>query len=393
MISIDLPDMAICTSPGFCAFPDGMFSVAHTMPMTFTFGFSSAMARIAPIIVAPAGHVVLHLLHAISGLDRDAACIESNSLPYQSQHWLSGAPAGSYVMTISAGGSSDPCATLQNAPIFISLILSAPYTSHFKPTSAHIFLARSARIVGVMRLEGSFTRSRVKFCDSPMICASFAAFSRAALVSAGDDGECVNLLILAVAAVIVGIEIPDMRAFDDGSHCFFRRDARRGDESEAADSAGLQGCAPPHLQCAADRSWRTFLALPPEISSRRLAFSGGLVKQIRFEMSFRKLRRSPADRPRRLAPRDRKSRFSARASCLSRRSGVRMVEDNGDQRFGFESAGVEREIVVFIFRENGGCFQYRRRTGKSASAAEGIVSFRPISSVSKQDRRASARPP
>ena len=53
MISMDLPDMAICTSPGFCALPEGMFSVAQTMAVTLTLGLSSAMARMAPIMVAP----------------------------------------------------------------------------------------------------------------------------------------------------------------------------------------------------------------------------------------------------------------------------------------------------------------------------------------------------
>ena len=53
MISMDLPDMAICTSPGFCAVPEGMFSVAQTMAITRTLGLSSAMARMAPIIAAP----------------------------------------------------------------------------------------------------------------------------------------------------------------------------------------------------------------------------------------------------------------------------------------------------------------------------------------------------
>ena len=53
MISIDLPDMAICTSPGFCALPEGMFSVAQMTAVTLTLGFSSAIARMAPIMVAP----------------------------------------------------------------------------------------------------------------------------------------------------------------------------------------------------------------------------------------------------------------------------------------------------------------------------------------------------
>ena len=47
------PDMAVCTSPGFCALPSGMFSAAHTMPMTRTLGLSRAMARMAPSMAAP----------------------------------------------------------------------------------------------------------------------------------------------------------------------------------------------------------------------------------------------------------------------------------------------------------------------------------------------------
>ena len=45
--------MAVCTSPGFCALPSGMFSAAQTMPMTRTLGLSRAMARMAPIMAAP----------------------------------------------------------------------------------------------------------------------------------------------------------------------------------------------------------------------------------------------------------------------------------------------------------------------------------------------------
>ena len=92
-----------------------------------------------------------------------------------------------------------------------------------------------------MRLEGSLTRSRVKFWDSPMICASVAAFSSAALVAAGDDGDGINLLIFAVAAVVVGIEVADVRSFDDSAHGLLRADAGGCDKSEAANSTGFQG--------------------------------------------------------------------------------------------------------------------------------------------------------
>ncbi len=93
-----------------------------------------------------------------------------------------------------------------------------------------------------MRLEGSLTRSRVKFWDSPMMRASFAAFSSALLIAAGDDGERVNLLIFAIALVIVGIEVADERAFDDGAYGFLSTDAGGCDKGEAANSTRFQ-CA------------------------------------------------------------------------------------------------------------------------------------------------------
>ncbi len=79
-----------------------------------------------------------------------------------------------------------------------------------------------------MRLEGSLTRSRVKFCDSPMICASFGGFFERGFigVAAGEDGKCINLLIFAVAAVVVGIEVADQRALDDRAYRFCRRECR-----------------------------------------------------------------------------------------------------------------------------------------------------------------------
>src|SRR5437763_1848538 len=58
MISMDLPDMAICTSPGFCAFPDGIFSEAQTTEMTFTLGAIGQRGR---------RHAVARLVHQLAG--------------------------------------------------------------------------------------------------------------------------------------------------------------------------------------------------------------------------------------------------------------------------------------------------------------------------------------
>ncbi len=67
------------------------------------------------------------------------------------------------------GGSELPCATLSNAPILRSAIFFSSKTSTARPASFAMASAFSARTRGVSLFEGSFTRSRVKFCDSAMM--------------------------------------------------------------------------------------------------------------------------------------------------------------------------------------------------------------------------------
>ncbi len=95
IISIDLPDMAICTSPGFCAFPEGIFSVAQTMPMTFTLGFNNAMARMAPIIVAPPAMSYFIFSMPSAGLIEMPPVSNVMPLPTSPSTGFAGAPAGS----------------------------------------------------------------------------------------------------------------------------------------------------------------------------------------------------------------------------------------------------------------------------------------------------------
>ena len=95
MISIDLPDMAICTSPGFCAVPEGMFSAAHTMPITRTFGFSCAMARIAPIIAAPPAMSYFIFSMPSAGLMEMPPVSKVMPLPTRPSTGFAGAPFGS----------------------------------------------------------------------------------------------------------------------------------------------------------------------------------------------------------------------------------------------------------------------------------------------------------
>ncbi len=80
-----LPESDVTMSPGRCARLPTMFSTAGTSAVTGIDGFSCAMARMAPEHGRAAGHVVLHLLHALGGLDGDAAGIEGDALADQAQ--------------------------------------------------------------------------------------------------------------------------------------------------------------------------------------------------------------------------------------------------------------------------------------------------------------------
>jgi len=60
-------------------------------------------------------------------------------------------------------------------------------------------------------------------------------------ISSCNDGERVNLLIFAVAAVVVRIEVPHQRALNDRPHRLLGGNAGRSDEREAADSPRLEG--------------------------------------------------------------------------------------------------------------------------------------------------------
>ena len=92
MTSTVFPDADVSTSPGFIARPPGMFSVVGTMPITLIGAFSSPIARMAQTTAAPPGHVVLHPLHAVGRLDRDAAGVEGDALADQPEHGRRAAP-------------------------------------------------------------------------------------------------------------------------------------------------------------------------------------------------------------------------------------------------------------------------------------------------------------
>ncbi len=62
-----------------------MFSTQGAKPVTRTAGFNCAEGPHGAQHRGRAGHVVLHLLHALGGLDRDAAAVERDALAHQRQ--------------------------------------------------------------------------------------------------------------------------------------------------------------------------------------------------------------------------------------------------------------------------------------------------------------------
>ena len=114
-ISTVLPFIAVTTSLGREALPSGIFSTAATTPMTGTVGFSSAIARIVPITVAPPD-----MSYFIASMP-SAGLIEmppvSNVMPLptsaSSSPFLPVFFAGVYRRTISFAGCSEPIGNAQ----------------------------------------------------------------------------------------------------------------------------------------------------------------------------------------------------------------------------------------------------------------------------------------
>ena len=114
--------------------------------------------------------------------------------------------------------------------------------------------------------------------DAALLHRGASAISRSRLVRS--DDEFVDLLVLAVALVVVGIEVADERAFDHRLDGVCQRQRRRRDEARSSSGLSPSDCAPRRRRACATRTEENFFALPPPISSRRLAFSPcGLVQQ------------------------------------------------------------------------------------------------------------------
>ena len=117
MTSTVVPDAPRITSPGLSARPPGMFSVVGTTPITRIGALEQRRRAQGANHGCAAGHVHLHPLHAVGGLDRDAAGVKRDALAHQPEHRPGGAPGGLCSSTITRGGSALPCATPSSRPM------------------------------------------------------------------------------------------------------------------------------------------------------------------------------------------------------------------------------------------------------------------------------------
>ena len=150
--SIVLPVIARTTSPGLVAFPEGRFSEHGTTPSTGIEGLICAIARIAPITVAPP--VMSYFINSMLSPGLSEMPPESKVIPFptnaSSSPPSSVAFAGVYFKTISLAGSSDPCETLNREPMPSCSIRASSSTSILRPNSVATSRARSDMFVGVM---------------------------------------------------------------------------------------------------------------------------------------------------------------------------------------------------------------------------------------------------
>src|SRR6266508_6232239 len=165
-----LPPRWCRTSPGRSAVPLGRFSDDGIAAITFTRGFSSAMARrAARTAAAPPMSAFIHSMPLASLIESPP---ESNVMPLPVSAMGGSAflpPA--YVISMSRGGFSLPCPTPRtppNPPFSRSDLLQI-FTS--RPVSLAILVASLARKSGVASPAGVFTRSRAQATLSERISA------------------------------------------------------------------------------------------------------------------------------------------------------------------------------------------------------------------------------
>ena len=153
-----LPSALFRTSPGLIARPPGMFSVVGTTPMTRIGAFKQRDRAHGAGDGRAAGHVVLHPLHAVGGLDRDAAGVERDALADQTEHRAPPARPADRGETPSAAAArccrarrraAGPCRAIRSA-VSSSTSTSARVAGDDR-LGAPCELSRRERIAGLVR--------------------------------------------------------------------------------------------------------------------------------------------------------------------------------------------------------------------------------------------------
>ena len=168
--------MAVCTSPGFCALPSGMFSAAQTMADDAHLRLEQGDGAHGAEHGSAAGHVVLHLLHVVGGLDGDAAGVEGDALADQAEH---GAVGDAFGLIAQHDQRRRLLRSLRNAPERAHLQLFDLVGRAVLPTSGRLPAAMSAARLAelrwgelVARLVDQRAREVLAFADDDALAES-----------------------------------------------------------------------------------------------------------------------------------------------------------------------------------------------------------------------------
>ena len=140
-------------SPGLIARPPGMFSVVGTTPMTRIGAFEQRDRAHRAGDGRAAGHVVLHPLHAVGRLDRDAAGVERDALADQAEHRRRGR-AGRIVAEHHQRAAARCCRARRRAagPCRAAAICCSSSISTLTPASRAIAAARARELARRQRV-------------------------------------------------------------------------------------------------------------------------------------------------------------------------------------------------------------------------------------------------
>ena len=140
--------MLVTTSPGFTAWPSGMFSQAGMSPTTFILGLMVLKALKTPkTLAAPP---MSNFISSISpgGLREIPPVSKVMPLPTSTVGASDLAPPW-YFSTMKRSGSADPCATDMKEPMPNLATSLGPSTSHDIPPDLARVIAALANMVGV----------------------------------------------------------------------------------------------------------------------------------------------------------------------------------------------------------------------------------------------------